>query len=69
MTELVDVRQRLRGLAEQRQQDLVSTERLRERIRLTIRDAQEMGVPMTEIARLLRMDRSSVYRTYLDAAA
>jgi len=63
------VRQRLSGLAEQRRQHRVAQDTLHESIRNAIRDAQAVGVPMTEIARLLDMDRSSVYRTYVETAA
>jgi DNA invertase Pin-like site-specific DNA recombinase len=63
------VRQRLSGLAEQRKQHRVAQDELHERIRATIRDAQALGVPVAEIARILEMDRSSVYRTYVEAAA
>ena len=62
-------RQRLSGLAEQRRQHRVAQDSLHESIRAAIRDAQAVGVPMTEIARLLGMDRSSVYRTYVETAA
>jgi DNA invertase Pin-like site-specific DNA recombinase len=58
------IRQRLAGLARQRQEQRVAVDDLQERIRRAVADAQDLGVPMTEIARLLEMDRSSVYRTY-----
>lgn len=63
------IRQRLSGLAQQRRQHRIAQDTLHERIRLTIRDAQAVGIPVTEIARLLDMDRSSVYRTYVENAA
>jgi DNA invertase Pin-like site-specific DNA recombinase len=65
----VMVRQRLSGLAEQRRQHRVAQDTLHESIRRAIRDAQAIGVSVTEIAKLLDMDRSSVYRTYVEAAA
>lgn len=58
-------RQRLAGLREQRRQQRMANDELHERIRLAIADAQAVGVPVAEIARLLDMDRSSVYRTYV----
>ena len=61
-------RRRLAGLREQRRQQRVATDQLQERTRNAIRDAQQVGVPVAEIARLLDMDRSSVYRTYVQAA-
>lgn len=63
------VRQRLAGLREQRKQHLVAQDALHERIRIAIRDAQALGVPVAEIARILDMDRSSVYRTYVQTSA
>jgi DNA-directed RNA polymerase specialized sigma24 family protein len=63
------LRQRLAGLREQRRQARLADEELRERTRKAVREADEAGVPIAEIARLLQMDRSSVYRTYLDATA
>lgn len=33
-------------------------------IRYAVEQARLAGVPMSEIARLLEMDRSSIYRTY-----
>jgi hypothetical protein len=61
-------RKRLSGLRVQRAQQRVATDQLQERTRSAIRDAQAAGVPVAEIARLLDMDRSSVYRTYVQAA-
>jgi DNA-directed RNA polymerase specialized sigma24 family protein len=58
-------RQRLSGLREQRKAQRVATDELHERTRIAIADAQALGVPVAEIARLLDMDRSSVYRTYV----
>lgn len=63
------VRQRLAGLREQRRAQLVSQQELGERVRAAVNEAIEAGVPVAEIARLLEMDRSSVYRTYVAAAA
>jgi DNA-directed RNA polymerase specialized sigma24 family protein len=59
-------KQRLSGLAQQRREHRVAQEELHERIRAAIREAQAAGVPVAEIARLLDMDRSSVYRTYVE---
>jgi hypothetical protein len=61
-------RKRLAGLREQRRAQRVATDDLHERTRVAIADAQRAGVPVAEIARLLDMDRSSVYRTYVQAA-
>jgi hypothetical protein len=61
-------RRRLAGLREQRRAQRVATDELQERTRVAIRAAQQAGVPVAEIARLLDMDRSSVYRTYVQAA-
>lgn len=63
------IRQRLSGLREQRRQQRMVAEELAERTRAAVREAQEAGVPIAEIARLLDMDRSSVYRTYVQVAA
>jgi hypothetical protein len=59
------IRERLDTLAERRRSDIASREQLHEDIRVTVREAQVIGISMTEIARLLDMDRSSVYRTYV----
>lgn len=69
MSDSALVRQRLAGLREQRRAQRVSNEQLAERTRAAVNEAIEAGVPVTEIAGLLDMDRSSVYRTYIEPAA
>ena len=64
-TDQLDARRRLEKLREQREVQLVRTVELHERVRQAIEDARAAGVPVAEIARLLDMDRSSVYRTYV----
>ena len=71
MAQLVDenvARDTLSALAEQRRVHLQAQSMLHDNIRFAVRAAQAAGIPMTEIARLLEMDRSSVYRTYVEAA-
>lgn len=63
------VRHRLSGLREQRRAQLVSQEHLSARVRETVAEAIDAGVPVAEIARLLDMDRSSLYRTYINDTA
>lgn len=63
-----EVRKRLEEAAQQRQLHHVSGEALAERIRTAVHDAQTVGVPIAECARILEMDRSTLYRVYLNAA-
>jgi DNA invertase Pin-like site-specific DNA recombinase len=63
------VRQRLAGLREQRKAQRLAQDELHARIRVAIAEAQAMGIPVAEIARILDMDRSSVYRTYVQTSA
>lgn len=64
-----DVRERLADLREARKEHREAQEELYADIRRAVRAAQKAGVPMAEIARILDMDRSSVYRTYVQTAA
>lgn len=63
------VKQRLAGLREQRRALRLSSEEVAQRTREAVAVAQKAGVSIAEIARLLDMDRSSVYRTYISASA
>lgn len=62
------VRQRLHQLAERRDQHLTTGEALAQEVRDLVADAQAVGLPLAEVARVLRMDRSAMYRTYVKAA-
>ena len=44
----------------------VDGDELAEQIRATVKQARGIPVPVTEIAALLRLDRSTLYRTYLN---
>lgn len=63
------LRQRLAGLREQRRAQRVTAEDLGDRIRTAVNEAIDAGIPVTEVAKLLDMDRSSVYRTYVEPKA
>lgn len=63
------LRQRLAGLREQRRAQRVTAEDLGDRIRAAVNEAIDAGIPVTEVAKLLDMDRSSVYRTYVEPKA
>jgi transcriptional regulator of acetoin/glycerol metabolism len=60
------VRLRLRELGQQRVQHAAAGEELADEIKKTVREAQSSSVPLAEVARLLGLDRSTLYRTYLD---
>lgn len=58
----------LRGLG-RRRTDLANHQAaIRQLIALTVRQAQEAGVAMTDVAAALQMDRSALYRTYVQPA-
>lgn len=61
------VRRRIESAAQRRDLHLIDGEALAAEIRALARDAQAVQIPMTELARLLHIDRSTLYRTYLNA--
>jgi transcriptional regulator of acetoin/glycerol metabolism len=63
------VRQRLADLGRQRAQHSAAGEELAEEIRKAVADARANNVPLAEAARLLGLDRSHLYRTYLHERA
>lgn len=60
----VTIEERLVDLGQRRLQHDAAGGELADEIRTTI-EAARRSLPLTEIARLLGMDRSGVYRTYL----
>jgi DNA invertase Pin-like site-specific DNA recombinase len=63
-----EVRDQLLGAAERRRQLSSSSEALSDEIRQLVRDARAVSIPVAEVARLLEIDRSTLYRVYSDAA-
>lgn len=61
-------RQNLAALGEMRVDLGRADAELAEKIRKWVANARAAGVPMAEVARLLGMDRSAMYRTYVRAA-
>lgn len=59
---------RLKYLGDRRLERLAEEESMANEIKEAVATAQYFNVPMTEIARLLKIDRSTLYRTYVDAA-
>lgn len=62
-------KRRLAGLRAQREAQRLSAEELADRTRRAVIDAQAADVPVAEIARQLGIDRSTLYRVYLEAEA
>lgn len=60
-----EARRRLAALAKQRQRQDEGARALAEDIKEAVRSAQRV-LSTSEIARLLQMDRSTLYRTYLN---
>lgn len=62
-------RERLAQLADLRRAHLASAAHLANDVRRAVKVAQNAEIPLAEIARLLDMDRSTLYRTYLDGGS
>ena len=60
---------RLRTLAQSRARATAHQKALAADIRRTVAEAQQAGISMSQVARLLELDRSTLYRTYLNGAA
>lgn len=64
-----DLRVRLVNIAARREEHQEAASELADETRRLVREAQREGMAMKEVARLLRIDRTTLYRTYLSAPA
>lgn len=64
-----DLRVRLVNIAARREEHQEVASELADETRRLVREAQREGMAMKEVARLLRIDRTTLYRTYLSAPA
>lgn len=60
------LRKQLAQVAERRKATTVNMESVARDIRRLVAEAPDAGVPISEVARLLDMDRTSLYRTYIN---
>lgn len=60
------VREELRDLARRRQRAIADEASVAADIRIAVKKARAEGIPLTEVATLLGLDRSSMYRTYVE---
>jgi DNA invertase Pin-like site-specific DNA recombinase len=66
LTSLVEVRSHLAELAQLRRRVRDEDEDIARDIRATLADARRLGMSMSEVARLLEIDRTGLYRTYIN---
>lgn len=59
------VRDKLAKVAQARWENDEETARITDLIRLLVWDARAAGIPMTEVAEILGINRTNLYRTYL----
>jgi DNA-binding phage protein len=59
------VRRSLAEVARERKANAVEDKALARRVRVLIAEARRVEIPMSEVARILEMDRTSLYRTYI----
>jgi DNA invertase Pin-like site-specific DNA recombinase len=60
------IRERLRRVAERRRAAEREDDEIADEIRDSINEARDANISMTEVARLLEIDRTSMYRTYIN---
>ena len=60
------VRERLDDMARLRREHEEADKEIARGIRALIAEAREVGISMSEVARRLKIDRTGLYRTYID---